>query len=100
MKGTRRRRSPWLLLLPACLVLSSFASSADAATAIFPAFAEPLDNPETPRHHVKPPTSAIFPRGKTRFSGYRGGCSDTAFAVYNASGLGDVWWPQVRRNSY
>ena len=63
-------------------------------TAICPTFPEPHTNPESARHHVQAPAAALFPRGRTRFSGYRGSCDPTALAAYNASGLGDVLWPQ------
>ena len=63
-------------------------------TAICPTFPEPAANPESDRHHVQAPPAALFPRGRTRFSGYRGGCDAAALASYRASGLGDILWPQ------
>ena len=68
---------PPLLLL---LVLAT----ATAPTRIFPSFPEPLSNPAVDHHHARPPPDSVFPRGATRFSGYRGGCSDEAFKGYLA----------------
>lgn len=81
--------------------LLSIHSQLASGVLISPDFPEPLDNPEALRHHVAPPSKELFPRGFTRFSGYRGGCDRAAFANYSASGLGDVFWPQyVRRCAF
>ena len=66
------------------LVLAAAAAAAPSPTRIFPSFAEPLSNPAADHHHVRPPPDAVFPRGATRFSGYRGGCSEEAFKAYLA----------------
>ena len=66
------------------LLVLAAASATSASTRIFPWFAEPLSNPAADHHHVRPPPDAVFPRGATRFSGYRGGCSEEAFKAYLA----------------
>ncbi len=64
------------------------------AVRLYPNMPDPAANPQASRHWIKAPPASVFPRNRARFSGYRGGCSDAAFAAYAAQGTGDVWWPQ------
>ena len=61
-----------------------------AGVRIYPFMPSPEANPQAARHWIQAPPASIFPRDRARFSGYRGGCSDAAFAAYASQKTGDV----------
>eukprot|EP00040_Diaphanoeca_grandis_P044167 m.270164 g.270164 ORF g.270164 m.270164 type:complete len:1053 (-) comp88335_c0_seq1:367-3525(-) len=66
----------------------------DTATTLsfYPLANDPFQNPATQIAWTKPPKGWSSPT--VHFCGYRGGLSASALDTYNASGLGDVVWPQ------
>ena len=86
----------WRLALAAVCCLFWFNSGLGSKVRVFPWAVSPAQHPNQQRTWVNPPPGLgpAYGGSPAHFAGYRGGISAAALDAYNASGLGDVVWPQ------
>lgn len=81
------------MLFPHRIAAAAAAVAAPAAAvAVYPASFDPFTNPLRRMSWVQPPRA--WANSTCHFSAWRGGLGADALDKYNASGLGDVIWPQ------